>query len=197
MLENIAKLQKALSDEILILHFKWHIFCTLYVDEETVVLLNESDPVFFSVHQSILLDDIILTISRLTDPPGTGNRENLTLERLAEGYISTFPRLRTDLEELLALVKANCEFARVNRNRRVAHTDLQTYLQQPLTLLPVINREKIEEALLSVRSFMDRVESYLGTEMCYELSFETSGARSLIGCLEDAEAYRNQDGARS
>lgn len=71
MTHSTEDLLHALSEELGELHLKWLLFSQLYEDEEIVDLPNESAPNFFGVCQSVFLDDLILSISRLTDPSGT------------------------------------------------------------------------------------------------------------------------------
>ncbi len=192
--EDMEKLHKALWNEFGVLHLKWLLFSQLYEDETTVNLLNESAPTFFGVCQTVFLDDIILVISRLTDPSHTKNKENLTLERLAAAIDSAnFPELKDEIDEALNLVRSNCNFARTNRNRRIAHTDLKTYFQEHPESLPSVTKEKIEEALLTVREVMNKFELHFSqNETGYEYLVLPDGANSLIGCLYDAKSYREQ-----
>jgi len=193
MAQKIDKLLQAISEELGELHLKWLLFSQLYEDEEIVELLNESAPTFFGVCQSVFLNDIILSISRLTDSSKTGDKENLTLARIVDIIDPSSVQLKTELVETLEIVKNSCDFARNHRNRRVAHTDLKTYFQDHPEPLLSITREKIEEALLGLRAFVNKVElHFTQNEMGYEYLAIAEGASSLIGCLYDAKSYRDQ-----
>ena len=193
MAEKIEELLQAISEEIGELHLKWLLFSQLFKDKETVDLLNESAPTFFGVCQSMFLNDIILSISRLTDPSKTGNKENLTLARILDSIDPSLFQLKTELIETLEIVKNSCDFARKHRNRRVAHTDLKTYFQDHPEPLLSSTKEKIEEALLGLRTFINKVElHFTQNETGYEYLAVVEGASSLIGCLYDAKSYRDQ-----
>ncbi len=79
---ELAEVYDALKQDISLLHVKWEVFNQLYVtSEETVELLNESAPSFFRICQDMLIDDILLTTSRLTDPHQTFNSGIAPLRR--------------------------------------------------------------------------------------------------------------------
>jgi hypothetical protein len=173
------------------LHIKWHIFSQLYTDQETVNLLDESAPTFFGVCYLVLLNDVILEISRLTDPSKTGKHENLTIERMVEATNSLVCDHQAELDELLSLIRCKCKFARTIRNRRLAHTDLEA-CKHP-EILPAIEIGEVEEALLALRNIMNQVASYFDwSEELYELSSFGDDANTLIGCLEEARSYRDR-----
>jgi hypothetical protein len=193
MTQKIDELLQAISGELGEIHLKWLLFSQLYEDEEIVDLLNESAPTFFGVCQSVFLNDIILSISRLTDSSKTGSKENLTLARILDSIDPSLVQLKAELVETLEIIKNSCDFARKHRNRRVAHIDLKTYFQDHPEPLLSITKEKIEEALLGLRTFVNKVElHFTQNETGYEYLAVAEGASSLIGCLYDAKSYRDQ-----
>jgi hypothetical protein len=56
----------------------------LYMDAGVVAVLNRTAPEFFLLLQGLLVDNILLSIARLTDKATTGGRENLTLSTLVQ-----------------------------------------------------------------------------------------------------------------
>ena len=102
-------------------------------------------------------------------------------------------QLKAELVETLEIIKNSCDFARKHRNRRVAHTDLKTCFQDHPEPLLSITKEKIEEALLGLRTFVNKVElHFTQDETGYECLAAAEGASSLIGCLYYAKSYRDQ-----
>lgn len=195
MTEKIEDLIQFISAELGELHLKWLLFSQLYEDEKTVDLLNDSAPTFFGFCQNIFLNDIILSISRLTDPPKIGSKENLTLGKILDSIDPIFSQLKAELVKTLETVDESCDFARKHRNRRIAHTDLKTHFQDHPELLSSITKEKIEKALLSLRTFVNKVElHFTQKQMGYEYLTIAEGSSSLIGCLRDAKSYRDQYG---
>ncbi|MXX34352.1 MAG: hypothetical protein F4107_14205 [Gemmatimonadetes bacterium] len=118
----------------------WTTYNYLYVEdsERAEKLWNPRWGGFFwSRVRGWMVSEIILTISRLTDPPEVGERRNLTLEALLDD-----PRLPDKLERKLRCVlktsRKSVEKIRKHRNRVVAHRDERTALgQDPLPGLDV------------------------------------------------------------
>ena len=59
-------------------------FERLFGDAEHVELLNLVGGAFFADVQRILWDDQLLRLTRLTDPPRTAGKDNLTVKRLPD-----------------------------------------------------------------------------------------------------------------
>ncbi|HEX6030152.1 MAG TPA: hypothetical protein VFY90_01895, partial [Tepidiformaceae bacterium] len=81
---TLDQLYDPLCIEAVWAHAKWDVFDELYATGGRLELLKQSAAGFFSILQDMLFDDVLLAISRLTDPRGCGNRENLTLDHLGE-----------------------------------------------------------------------------------------------------------------
>ena len=159
---DLAKIHEALWQEITWLHAMWNAFHELYATSESnVELLNQSAPGFFSMCRYVLLRDILLGISRVTDPAQTGKKDNLSLERLANHIDqSTHSQLKAEIEQDLAVAKDRCSFARESRNRVIAHNGLLAILHGPANPLPEITKQKIEEALQIICEIMNKVKRY-------------------------------------
>jgi hypothetical protein len=86
MPDETREVYELLDQEIAWLHVKWQFYCQLFgTDEKRIELLNAFAPIFFRVCQDALLDDVIISLNRLTDNPQTGPRgkskESLSLIR--------------------------------------------------------------------------------------------------------------------
>src|SRR5437867_12009636 len=81
----VGPLYHALYGEVTWLHAKWKQYRILFAESpERIELLNGVAGFFFRVIQDVLWDDVLLHIVRLTDPPRSVGKDNLTLFRLAE-----------------------------------------------------------------------------------------------------------------
>ena len=79
----MGPLYHALESELTWFHAKWLEYRKLYAhSEKRIDFLNESAAFFFRIVQDTLLENILLHITRLTDPPRQGPFENLTLLQL-------------------------------------------------------------------------------------------------------------------
>lgn len=190
---EIYEIYKPLFNQVSHLHAKWGIFCQLYASSSEIIdLLNSSSAGFFRVCQDVLAYDILLTISRLTDPKQTGKRDNLSLERLVSSIDGVkFPNLKDEIEQFLAASKAKCSFARDLRNKLIAHNDLSENLQSNGALISMATKKNIEDAFESIRNVMNAVASYFEhSTVAYELASMPSDGNVLIARLRDAKEYR-------
>lgn len=99
---------------------------------------------FWDLVQRSTVSGIILSVSRLTDPPEMGKRRNLTLKALLDD-----PRLpgqlRHKLGRELKRIRKSVEKIRKYRHRVVAHKDERTALGQDA--LPTLHVGQIEEII--------------------------------------------------
>jgi hypothetical protein len=75
---ELSETWQFLHNEVTWLHGRWTMYRQLYgTSPERIELLNRVAPTFFGTIQAVQLDEIQLTLSRLADPVGTGQRRNL------------------------------------------------------------------------------------------------------------------------
>jgi hypothetical protein len=113
--------------------------------------MNSSAPYFFAITKQILFDELILTISRLTDKPRGFGRDNASIEQLIE-QIKThgYAELATDLMIMLRKFRREYDFFQLWRHRRVSHSDLLTVLGKSTDPLPGISRHQVEGAIKDI-----------------------------------------------
>jgi hypothetical protein len=183
---------EALQDEVIWLHAKWIVFRQLFgTSEERIDLLNDFGPDLFQIVYDGLLNDVLLTMSRLIDPARTLGKHNLSLAQMtsmiaAAGHKDLLMELKT-LE-----TQVNVGFAPFKdlRNRRIAHNDLGTALRYHQQPLPDITRQMIEDILKTIRDYMSAIESFFGeTETDYREPQLRGDGDSLIYYLRKAHAY--------
>ena len=176
---QIQDVYEELKTEVTWLHGRWIIYRQLYdKSEKRVQLLNESASAFFYILQDLLIRDVQVTLSKLTDPAKTSDHDNLSLELLQSrlqnsGNAELAGRTRTILDNL----HSQCAPFRTWRNKRLAHLDLSTTMQATTNPLPDISRQMVEDALQLVRDFLNEIEMYYNDEKKgYEhLSMESDG----------------------
>jgi hypothetical protein len=187
---NIEEVFEPLKKQITLLHAKWIIYRQLFgSSERRIELLNECASMCFIIIQDAILQEVEITLSKLTDPP----RKNLSLKQLykrieAHGN-SDFVR---SLGKLLEDLKIKCEDIRKHRDKRLAHFDLTTAMQNSWNLLPGISRQMIEEALEVTRNFMNTIEIYyIGSTYRYEhCIMSTTDGEALISILKNGLRYK-------
>jgi hypothetical protein len=187
---ELQPLYESLNKEVTYLHAKWKVYRQVYAGgQEEIDILNRSASFFFQVVHWALLEDTVLGISRLTDPPRTSGNVNrclsLLVSRVEElGLTDLGAGLAQDLEEIDGLV----EPFRVWRNKRIAHSDLTTTLKLTDEPLPGISRASIEKTLAAVRRFMNRANlHFYNSETGYEHFQTSTGGDRLLQLLERAD----------
>ena len=185
-----------LWDEVIHLHDVWEQYRKLYGhSEDRVKLLNASARGFFARLQQLMVRDVILSISRLTDPPKSVKGEaNLVLSTLLED-----PRL-ANRAELMEELKSGIDEAkrlarpiRQYRNRYIAHFDQATAIGAPDDPLPPVPGSSVDNLIARIEAVCHRYRSELDAVDC---SFELStlgGFDALLRVLEDAERWRDHE----
>lgn len=189
---NINEIYEQLKTEITWLHGRWIIYRQLFgTSEKRIDLLNNCASSFFYILQDVLIGEVQVSLSKLTDRARTGGFENLSLEQLQN-------RLETDGEatlaqnnrEILDELHIQCEPFRTWRNKRLAHLDLSTAMRSSPNPLPGISQEMIENALQLVRTYMNQIEQhYNDSEYGYEHFLMQSDGDALVAMLRYGLRY--------
>jgi len=150
---------KAVDQSVQQIFVRWEIYTQLFDSgEENVALLNSSGSYVFFVLQRLLLDDTILALSRLTDPPETAGKENASIKYLVEAMSASLsPELAAEVDASLVKLDAHVASARQHRNKAVAHADLQHAVGA--ASLPEIAYTELEEAMKELTYLILRLGS--------------------------------------
>ena len=172
---------------------RWKIYNQLFDSgEENVALLNASGSNVFFLLQRLLLDDTILAISRLTDPPATGKNDNASITRLAAlARPSLAPSVASEVDASLARLAQHVINARRHRDKAIAHADLQHAVDS--LALPEIAYGELEGAIQELEKLMLRLGSSSVRRVGgYEpvLAFGTDG-NALLQELRKAKAVQS------
>lgn len=189
---ELGRLFHELGNECSWLHWKWGEYVTLFGSKpERIDLLNAAAGAFFRIVQDCLWEDTLLHIARLTDPPESAGKKNLTLQRLPTLVV---PEVRAKVDTLLKDCLAKSEFARDWRRRRIAHRDLQLALSENARPLEHASRQTVRQSIESIAAMLNGVEShYLHSEVAYEFTSQFPNAESLLYVLRDGvEADRQR-----
>jgi hypothetical protein len=196
---NIAKMGEALGtqysvlrQEVVLLHRNWQQYVELFGTKPArIELLNQSAPYFFRVLQEDLWDVTLLHIARLTDPPKTGNKENLTIQTFLA--LVGAAKTKETLAALLAIVKEKTEFCRDWRNRYIAHNDLDIALDRAANPLADASRLQVKEVLKAISDVMNAVDfHYFHSETRFDLGGTLGGAMPLLYALHRAKKAQDE-----
>lgn len=190
---ELSETWQFLHNEVAWLHGRWTMYRQLYgTSPERIELLNRVAPTFFGTIQAVQLDEIQLTLSRLADPVGTGQRRNLTLETLLK-EIETLriEGLATELKPLFDRFREACDGIMQRRNKVIAHNDFQTRRPAGANAVAGASREEIEGALDALRAFMRAVYAFFErSHMAYEYFVMNDDSNAVLWAAKEALRYR-------
>lgn len=118
--EIVDEIANSLKNEVILLNLKWKIYKELFSCTQRQALLSNVAPILFTLLQKLLLDDIVITLCRITDQSETrtksGAHQNNTLYQLL---------LRKGLDKRpVDYIKEQLEPLIKLRNKFIAHMDL-------------------------------------------------------------------------
>ncbi len=133
---------------------------SLYGNHENVKYVNSFGGLFFGHIQGILWDDLLLNITRLTDPVNSGgSKKNLTIQLLPS--LIDNRELSEEVDKCVKTAVESSRFARDWRDRHIAHRDYNLELDKNAEPLEDANRRKIDHALTGVHSVLDLINKRL------------------------------------
>lgn len=195
MPRDLADLHWYLEEELVWLHLGWKEYKTLCATNQARVdLLNSTAPNFFAHYEDTVWRETLMHLCRLTDPPKTGGKNNLTVMRLADAI--PLRGLKSRVKKKASSAHSAAKFARDWRNRRIAHRSLEHAFKPSSRPLALVSRSRVEKALGALRDTLNAValhyEGYVHDFEGVVAAFE--GAQSLLyylsSGLEAAEARR-------
>jgi hypothetical protein len=183
--EELGSLYYGLWQEVVWLHTEWGEYVQLYGTKPSRIgLLNEAAPSFFRLVQDGLFETTVLKIARLTDPPKSVGKPNLSIRQLPA--LITDERLRDKVNTLIETAERAATFSRDWRNRRFAHRDLSLSLGLASEPLDVATREKVQASIEAIAALLNAVSThYLSSTTAFEITGNPGGVASLIRVLDD------------
>ena len=136
--------------------------------------------------------EVILGVSRLTDPLKTGGYENLVISRLLEDpLVAQYPGLREELSAAIEKAIVAAGPLRAHRNKYIAHLDHATAIGSPDAPLPGLKRETISDAIQALEAAYNihglRIRE---SHTFFDLS-PTGGADALLASLESSTTWKD------
>ncbi|PKN76669.1 MAG: hypothetical protein CVU52_03690, partial [Deltaproteobacteria bacterium HGW-Deltaproteobacteria-10] len=146
-------------------------------------LLNQSAPVFFKIVQDSLWENIILHLARLTDPPKSAGKNNLTIQRLLD-LVDT--SIRETISGQIRYAKEKTRFCRDWRNRHIAHRDLKLAIGDYAEPLKPASRANVKDAVESIARVLNTIsEYYMKSTIAFDSIVGPGGAEGLLYILDD------------
>jgi len=175
-----------LCQDVTSLQSKWSLYLKLFSNQEDTMLLSELALGFFQVIEESLRNDMAMAICRLSDPPKSMGKDNLSLRTLVEQYDEC-----ASVSDLLKDFVAVCEPIRQYRNKRVGHNDLNTTINAKENLLPGIGRNQIDSILQLAGAILNAIYQQFVDGELYFMPFQIGGADDIIHWLKIAREYED------
>jgi hypothetical protein len=186
---------RLIQDELFTIIAKWRTFIDLYGAESHVELLNQTAPLFFSIVQDTFVDDVILSIGRLLDPPKSMGKENLSIAHLIDQIAQAgLDVLHAEALDLYSSIRADAVQLTTIRNKRLAHNDLAERQAGSVSLYMGVSRNFIEEKIQRLCDLMNKIHTSLSDTETYYASagILTDGSPALLEVLRRAQQLNRE-----
>jgi AbiU2 len=189
---ELGTLFHVLSNELAWLYAKWGEYVELFGTKPSRIdLVNRAAGFFFRIVQDSLWEDALLHIARLTDPPKSAGRQNLTIRRLPE--LIDDPSTKERVSTLINTATGKSSFCRDWRNRHIAHKDLNLALRKGAEPLEPASRAQVKEALDSLSDILNAVSLHFDdSTTSFEGVGSGRGAISLLYVIDDGLQQEQQ-----
>jgi len=186
--EELREVYSHLARNVIETHGALDELMFLFGTSENVSVLNATAAAFFVRHERLLIDDIILSLSRMTDEKWSASRknrqENLSLARLLELSDAKYRQLRTDLRKKWTEIKGTAKQLRMYRHKLLAHASLADYLSPSTKLGQDISIASIKKLLEQISDFLNAFDYFFtGVETTYSCPASYGDANDLIAYL--------------
>jgi len=201
--ENIMKMGKALGEQysalwqqLAHLNFRWQGYVELFGEKPSRIdLMNEAAASFFGHLESEKWESILLHLARLTDPPRSAGKFNLTVQSFPD--LIQDADLRVVLTSKVQVAVQAAMFCRDWRNRRLAHIDLDYGLDRSVNPLQNGSRADVRMALEALANVMNAISiHYLDSTTSFDVGPARHGEWSLLRVLYDGVRERKERNAR-
>ena len=186
--EGIREVFMWLCQDVASLQSKWGFYLGLFSSQGNAALLSDLAQRSFQIIEESLRDDMTMAICRLSDPPQSMSKDNLSLKALVQ-QCDNVDSVAVLLKDFLDA----CEPVRQYRNKRVGHNDLNTRLKPRDNPLPGIGRGQIDRILQLASIILNTIyQRYVDGEL-YFAPFQIGGADDLIYWLKMVKEHRVED----
>lgn len=188
--QDFGSLLFTLHNEITWLTFRWIEFKELYGTKESrIELMNEVAPFFFFTIQKILRENLMLGISRITDPSETFGKKNASIKGIPAFITDDF--FKKELEKDIKEIIESATFCRDWRNRWIAHLDFELAINnQSAKPLESATREKLKLTIEKIQDFYNKVEfKFLNSKTAFKYLSSHKGAISLLYSIENGQYF--------
>jgi hypothetical protein len=186
------RVRDRLYSEIVVIRDTWRQYQFLFATgPERVTMLNHCAGWFFGTVQRTFLREVILGISRLTDPAKNRAQANLTVRALLDDpYFRTRRRFFGPLSSRIDTAVKAATDVRTHRHKYIAHLDHGVAIGKSATPVPGLKLESVSQALGAIE---DAFKYHSSRVRKVDSSFGLDALRSVesvILILEQSDRWR-------
>ena len=181
---------RRLADEVVHQYHEFSEFHFLfYGSQARVDLLNAVAKHFFGELFGIMLDRLVLGVSKLTDPAGSGNRTNLSLAHVHNGLVQDARYPKAEAGQLIEQAISVRNHLEIWRSKRIAHNDASVALG--FRDAGEIILERIKQFFSVAETYLNLVQGKFGLGPCCISTPGTHGADELVKALKSAMVFEH------
>jgi hypothetical protein len=164
----------AMYKELVLTSKKWEEYNDLFLTKSSrMELINRSAPLFFSIFEDSIINDILLSISRLTDPPITAGFKNASLKRALS--LIKEETTKQDLTKELNFLDQKVSTIRELRNKNISHIDFDNLFNQGPKPVIEVTKKDIEESIKMAQIIFNSIEYHFCKSKTVFESFPSMG----------------------
>ncbi|GJL73385.1 MAG: hypothetical protein NMNS01_25840 [Nitrosomonas sp.] len=161
------------QQELTHLYYRWIMYVQIFgTNTHRIDLVNQTASNFLIEFQWLVIDNMVLALSKFTDPVRMRGNDNLSFPYLIEHIKKTDKNeIVDDLKQTLKDLNETTKHFRDIRNKRIAHNDMAVSLDSDESPLPGVSRADVNAALKVAGDFLNKIElAYLNSTTAYELT---------------------------
>lgn len=184
---------EAAKQQLIAASAKWQLIEQLFAKSKVrSEFLRRTGSGFFALVKDSVVTDVMISLGRLLDKPHLKGNDNLTLERLMTSVSELGNgELALKLDVHLQNAKAAYEATRLYRNKRLAHNDLKTILQQEAIPLRPATVGDVRATLREAGEFLNLIDlHYRKSTTTFGYVMIEGDADGIVGLIRDGLLLR-------
>lgn len=148
-------------------------------EEHKREVLDTASPMFFYLTFHLFYNHVLMSLSKLMDPPKQGRNENLSIKNLIEKLQPLPSSISSDVDAMMSQIEQALGNAKQHRNKRIAHNDLVANLQPGQ--LPRVTEKDLHLALEGFENLMNILSKYyFNYERDYDSNVSCNNTPSIL-----------------
>jgi hypothetical protein len=185
---EIAEIFVKLEEQVLWLLLHWQVYSQLFNhSKQRRRMLKECANIAFFSFEIGLESEILMSLSRLTDEPLSGDKERLSFEKLhSQIRAAREDELSRKLRVLIKDIRNKCDKIRDHRDNLLAHLNFNINMRKVPTP-DLATASDIEAAIKSVAQYMNTIQEHYGqksTNYDFVAGISTQDGDALITWLK-------------